>query len=221
LLESEDNIQWLEVNKEKRLCTKNLVKGNKVYGEQIIYSDSIEYRVWDPFRSKLAASIINGLMIMPIKRGVSILYLGASTGTTVSHISDIIDKEGVIFAVESSVRVARELLENVAKQRENIIPIIEDARKGLYYSIFGRVDIIYCDIAQPDQTEIAIMNCKNYLKHGGYLMLVIKSRSIDVTKKPKEVIDEEIAKLKEFSVLEVINLEPFDKDHAFVLARYH
>jgi fibrillarin-like pre-rRNA processing protein len=211
----------LEVNKEKRLCTKNLVKGNKVYGEQIIYSDSIEYRVWDPFRSKLAASIINGLMIMPIKRGASILYLGASTGTTVSHISDIIDKEGVIFAVESSVRVARELLENVAKQRENIIPIIEDARKGLYYSIFGRVDIIYCDIAQPDQTEIAIMNCKNHLKHGGYLMLVIKSRSIDVTKKPKEVIDEEIAKLKEFSVLEVINLEPFDKDHAFVLARYH
>ncbi len=221
MLESEDNIQWLEVNNEKRLCTKNLVKGSRVYGEQIIYSKNIEYRVWDPFRSKLAASIINGLKLMPLKRGISILYLGASTGTTVSHISDIIDKEGVIFAVESSVRVARELLENVAKQRENIIPIIEDARKGLYYSMFGKVDVIYCDIAQPDQTEIAIMNCKNYLKHNGYLMLVIKSRSIDVTKEPKEVIDEEIAKLKEFSVLEVINLAPFDKDHAFVLARHH
>ncbi len=220
MVESEDNIIWLEVNNERRLCTKNLVKGKRVYGEQIVYSNNIEYRVWDPFRSKLAAAIINGLRVIPIKRGTSILYLGASTGTTVSHISDIIDQEGVIFAIESAVRVARELLENV-KSRDNIIPIIEDARNGLYYSIFGKVDLIYSDIAQPDQTEIAILNCKNYLKHNGYLMLIIKSRSIDVTKEPKQVINEEIAKLKEFSVLDVINLEPFDKDHAFVLAMYH
>ena len=219
MVRSEDNIAWLKINNEQKLCTKNLVKGIQVYGEKLVHNNE-EYRVWDPFRSKLAAAILKGLKNMHIKRDSSILYLGASTGTTVSHISDIAD-QGIVFAVEPAVRVARELLDNVAKPRRNVIPIIEDARKALYYSIFGRVDIIYCDIAQPDQTEIAITNCKNYLRNGGYLMLVIKSRSIDVVKEPKQVIEEEVAKLAEFEVLEVINLEPFDKDHALVVARYH
>ncbi len=219
MVRSEDNIAWLKINNEQKLCTKNLVKGIQVYGERLVHNNE-EYRVWDPFRSKLAAAILKGLKNMHIKRDSSILYLGASTGTTVSHISDIAD-QGIVFAVEPAVRVARELLDNVAKPRRNVIPIIEDARKALYYSIFGRVDIIYCDIAQPDQTEIAITNCKNYLRNGGYLMLVIKSRSIDVVKEPKQVIEEEVAKLAEFEVLEVINLEPFDKDHALVVARYH
>ncbi|MEM2856040.1 MAG: fibrillarin-like rRNA/tRNA 2'-O-methyltransferase [Candidatus Nitrosocaldaceae archaeon] len=218
MIRREDNIAWLYINGEERLCTRNLAKGG-VYGERIIVYEGEEYRVWDPFRSKLAAIIIKGLKNMPIKRGTSVLYLGASTGTTVSHISDIVE-DGIVFAVEPAVRVARELLEKVVKKRKNVIPIIEDARKALYHSIFGKVDVVYCDIAQPDQTEIALMNCKNYLKEEGYLMLVIKSRSIDVTKEPKDVINEEISKLRMFEISESINLEPFDKDHAMVIARY-
>lgn len=217
---SEDRIAWIKINNEEKLCTLNLTKGIQVYGEKLIIHNNEEYRVWDPFRSKLAAAIYKGLKDMPIRRDSHVLYLGASTGTTISHISDIVD-QGIIFAVEPAVRVARELLDNVVKRRYNVIPIIEDARKALYYSTFGKVDIIYCDIAQPDQTEIALANCKNHLKDDGYLMLVIKSRSIDVVKEPKQVIEEEVAKLIEFDVLEVINLEPFDKDHAIVLARYH
>ncbi|GIU70734.1 MAG: fibrillarin [Candidatus Nitrosocaldaceae archaeon] len=219
MVRSEDNILWLRIDKEDKLCTKNLARGIQVYGEKLIIHDDNEYRVWDPFRSKLAAAIIKGLRNMPIKKSSNVLYLGASTGTTVSHVSDIIE-DGIIFAVEPAVRVARELLDKVAKPRKNVIPIIEDARKALYYSTFGKVDVVYCDIAQPDQTEIAITNCNNYLKENGYLMLVIKSRSIDVVKEPKQVIEEEIAKLREFKVLEVINLEPFDKDHAIVIAKY-
>ena len=217
---SEDNIIFLTINNEEKLCTKNLAKGIQVYGEKLVVHNNEEYRVWDPFRSKLAAAILKGLKIMPITKTSNILYLGASTGTTVSHISDIVE-DGIIFAIEPAVRVARELLDNVAKHRYNVIPIIEDARKALYYSTFGKVDVVYCDIAQPDQTEIAITNCKNYLRDKGYLMLVIKSRSIDVVKEPKQVIEEEVAKLNEFEILDVINLEPFDKDHAIVVARYH
>jgi len=219
----EDSIRWLEIDGERRICTENLSKGVQVYGERLIKIRDTEYRVWDPFRSKLAVAIIKDLKYLPIKYGSKVLYLGASTGTTVSHVSDIVGTSGLVFAVESASRVARELIERVAVHRSNVIPIIEDARKpNAYFSISGKADVVYCDIAQPDQTEIAIANCRTHLKSNGYLMLVVKTRSIDVTKEPKDVVSEEVAKLQanNFDVEQVINLHPFDKDHAMVLARY-
>jgi fibrillarin-like pre-rRNA processing protein len=215
-------LRKVSIDGEERLCTRNLAKGIQVYGEQLVSIDGVEYRVWDPFRSKLAAAILKGLSRLPINADSKILYLGASTGTTVSHISDIVCN-GVIYAVEHSPRVARELIERVAKHRGNVIPIVEDARRyESYFGIAGKVDLVYCDIAQQDQTEIALANCKAYLKHGGYLMLIVKSRSIDVTKEPESIVKAEVNKLKSngFSVEQIIYLEPFDKDHALVLARY-
>jgi fibrillarin-like pre-rRNA processing protein len=219
-----DGYIWININGEKQLATLNLVKGNNVYGEKLILYKKEEYRLWDAFRSKLAASLLKGLQDFPIKKGLKILYLGASTGTTISHISDIIGDSGVIFAIESSMRVARELIENVADKRENIIPIIEDARKpNLYFSTYGEVDIVYCDIAQPDQTDIAINNCYRYLKDQGKILLVIKTRSIDVTQDPKQVILHESEKLQNnnFTIEQILTLDPYDKDHGLIQATYN
>lgn len=216
------NFYWIRVDGEEKLATENLVIGNQVYKEKLVKKKDVEYRLWDPFRSKLAASIMNGLEIFPITDKSNILYLGVSTGTTISHISDIVGPRGRIFGVEHSSRVARDFLDRVASHRPNIIPIIQDARQPKqYFSIYGKVDIVYVDIAQPDQTEIAIANCKLYLKTGGYLFLVIKTRSIDVTKNPKKIIDGEIKKLEQhFEINQVIDLYPYDKDHAMVIAKY-
>ncbi len=215
-------LKRVTIDREERLCTRNLVKGIQVYGERLVNIDGVEYRVWDPFRSKLAAAIIKGLSHLPIDEDSKVLYLGASTGTTVSHISDLACN-GVVYAVEHAPRVARELIERVAKHRSNVIPIVEDARSyDSYYGIVGKVDLLYCDIAQQDQTDIAVANAKAYLKHGGYLMLVVKARSIDVTKEPESIVKAEVSKLKYngFSIEQLVYLEPFDKDHALVLARY-
>src|ERR687890_151739 len=119
------------IGKEKHLATQNLIIGNSVYGEKIIKHEDIEYRLWDPFRSKLAGAILKGLRENPIKESSKVLYLGGSTGTTVSHVSDIVGNNGIVFPVEPSVRVARELLENVSSKRNNIIPILSDARNYL------------------------------------------------------------------------------------------
>ena len=207
----------------KFLATQNLIDGNSVYGEKIIKFDDIEYRLWDPFRSKLAGAIMKGLKENPIKESSRVLYLGASTGTTVSHVSDIIGNNGIIFPVEPSVRVARELLENVCSKRKNIIPILSDARNYLkYYGYFGIVDVVYSDIAQPDQTMIAIDNCKSYLKDNGDLLIIIKTRSIDVLTDPKIVTQNEAKKLEDnnFTIIQIINLEPFEKDHALIHAKF-
>ena len=205
---------------EKKLATENLIPKNQVYNEKLVKIKGTEYRIWNPFRSKLAATIMNGLKDFPFMQKSSVLYLGVSTGTTISHISDIVGQNGVIFGVEHTSRVARDFLDRVASHRKNIIPIIQDARKPQeYFSVFKKVDVVYVDIAQPDQTDIAIDNCKMYLKSNGYLFLVIKTRSIDVTKDPKKVISNEIKKLETlFEIKQIINLQPYDKDHAIVIA---
>ena len=214
---------WIRVEGQKQLATPNLVAGESIYGEKLVKQSNQEYRVWDPFRSKLAAALKNGLSANTIRPGTTILYLGASTGTTVSHVSDIVGNTGLVFAVELASRVGRELLENVARKRKNVVPILEDARRpNSYFSIFGRVDVLYCDIAQQDQTEIAIQNSQSFLKAGGSIFLIVKTRSIDVIANPKLVIRDQVKKLEDngFSVEQVINLEPFDKDHAIIRATY-
>ena len=213
---------WIKSEGQNKLATENLVIGNQVYNEKLVLKKGIEYRLWDPFRSKLAASIMNGLEIFPFKEKSSVLYLGASTGTTVSHVSDIVGPQGIVFGVEHASRVARDFLDRVASHRKNIIPIMQDARQPQqYFSVYTKVDVVYVDIAQPDQTDIAIANCKMFLKNNGYLFLVIKTRSIDVTQAPKKIIENEKNKLKNnFEIIQVIDLSPYDKDHAMVIARY-
>jgi len=222
LEEDNQSFFWIKSEGQEKLATENMVPGNQVYKEKLIIKRNVEYRLWEPFRSKLAASIMNELDYFPFENKTKVLYLGASTGTTVSHISDIVGSNGIVFAVEHASRVARDFLDRVASFRSNIIPILQDARKPKeYFSVFGKVDVVYVDIAQPDQTKIAIENCEMFLKKGGYFFLVIKTRSIDVTKDPKRIVTEEIEKLKtKFEVLQSIDLHPYDKDHAMVIAKY-
>ena len=219
---AEGNIFWIKIDGEKKLATLNLVPGNQVYREKLVKINDEEFRAWDPFRSKLAAAIMNGLAILPIVRKSRVLYLGVSTGTTASHVSDIVGPSGIVFSVEHTSRVARDFLDRVASYRSNIVPILLDARNPKeYFSVYGIVDVVYVDIAQPDQTEIAILNCKTYLKKEGYLMLVIKTRSIDVTKEPQEIVRNEIKKLREnFEIIQEINLEPYEKDHSIIIAKF-
>ncbi|MGI0073963.1 MAG: fibrillarin-like rRNA/tRNA 2'-O-methyltransferase [Nitrosotalea sp.] len=219
---AEGNIFWVKIDGEKKLATLNLVPGNQVYREKLVKINDEEFRAWDPFRSKLAAAIMNGLAILPIVRKSRVLYLGVSTGTTASHVSDIVGPSGIVFSVEHTSRVAREFLDRVASYRSNIVPILLDARNPKeYFSVYGTVDVVYVDIAQPDQTEIAILNCKTYLKKGGYMILVIKTRSIDVTKDPSEIVRNEIKKLQEnFEIIQEINLEPYEKDHSIIIAKF-
>ena len=208
-----------EKNGRVALLTRNLVPGKRVYNEELIQRDEVEYRTWDPFRSKLAAAILKGLPEDVIKEGDRVLYLGASTGTTASHISDLVGPTGLVIGVEFAPRVAREFVEHVARERRNVIPFVADARDPSRYSI-TEVDVVYCDIAQPDQTEIAITNCSGLLRKNGRLLLTVKARSINVLKDPERVFEEERQKLEKagFRVELIVDLKPFEKDHALVSA---
>jgi len=206
-----------------RLATKNLVPGHRVYGERLFKYENVEYREWNAFRSKLAGALMNGLVEQPISEGDRILYLGVASGTTASHVSDIVGLKGRIYGLDIAPRVLRELI-MVAEVRKNLFPILGDARKPQEYRhVVETVDGIYADIAQPEQAAIVADNANMFLRNDGYLLMAIKARSIDVTKEPSEIYRREVNVLKErgFEIVDVVHLEPYDKDHAMIYARFH
>jgi len=220
---------FIAKGKEDALVTKNMAPGESVYGEKRISVEDpaeegkkIEYRVWNPFRSKIAAAVLGGVDNIWIKPGSKVLYLGAASGTSVSHVSDIIGPTGVVYAVEFSHRPGRDLI-NMAKKRTNVVPIVEDARMPLKYRMLvGMVDVIFADVAQPDQSRIVALNASYFLKVGGHFVISIKASCVDSTAAPEAVFASEVNKLKKdnFKPQEQVTLEPYERDHAVVIGTY-
>ena len=203
-----------------KLYSKNLVPGNKVYGEKLITFKGEEYREWDPYRSKLAAMILEKPSVDFLSSELKCLYLGASSGTTISHLSDIVYK-GIIYGVEFAERSMRQLIQNT-NNRENIVPILEDANFPEKYanSVFTNIDIVYQDIAQPNQAQIAIANCSYYLKDNGTLILAIKSQSIDSVQKPEKIFIQEKKILEKagYKISESFNIHKYAANHIILIA---
>ncbi|RYP55911.1 hypothetical protein DL769_010022 [Monosporascus sp. CRB-8-3] len=224
--------------KEDHLLTRSIAPGIEVYGEKRVSVDSttkdadgapvttkVEYRVWNPFRSKLAAGIIGGIDNIYMKPGSKasiVLYLGAASGTSVSHVADIVGPTGNVYAVEFSHRSGRDLV-NMAQNRTNVIPIVDDARHPLRYRMLvPMVDCIFADVAQPDQARIVALNAHMFLKVGGGVVISIKANCIDSTAAPEAVFAQEVQKLKAERIKpqEQLTLEPYERDHALVVGQY-
>ncbi len=204
----------------RRIYTVNLTPGKAVYDEKLIRGKNVECREWNPRKSKLAAAILKGCQNIFIKKGSVVLYLGSATGTTVSHVSDIVGREGFIFALDFAPIVMRQLV-FICKERNNIAPILADANKPLeYVDKVSQVDVIYQDIAQKNQIEIFIKNIELFLKDSGYALLAVKARSIDVAKNPK-IIFKEIKKELEKNLIIIDNriLDPFQRDHCMFICK--
>jgi len=214
--------------KDDAIATKNLNPGESVYNEKRVSIEDkengtkTEYRVWNPFRSKIASAVIGGIGNIYMKPGSKVLYLGGASGTTVSHVADLVGPTGCVFAVEFSKRSGRDLV-NMAKKRTNVIPIIEDARHPQKYRmLMPMVDVIFADVAQPDQARILGLNASMFVKNRGHFVISIKASCVDSTKAPEVVFASEIEALKKekFRPVEKISLEPYERDHIVVSGMY-
>ncbi|MFO7677632.1 MAG: fibrillarin-like rRNA/tRNA 2'-O-methyltransferase [Thermoplasmatota archaeon] len=188
-----------------------------VYNERIICFKGKHYRSWNPYRSKLAAALLKKLSF-PLTNSSTVLYLGAATGTTVSHVSDMV-QQGTIFAIENSPLATRKLLE-LCKHRRNIIPICEDANHPERYKFLLplSVDIVYQDISQRNQAEIFSENISAFLKPGGTAIIMVKARSIDISLPPGKVYEHVKENLIEhkLTITDSISLSPYEKDHSAI-----
>ncbi|MBS3748736.1 MAG: fibrillarin-like rRNA/tRNA 2'-O-methyltransferase [Candidatus Thermoplasmatota archaeon] len=211
------------IRKRNKLFTRNpeQCNGISVYGEQLKTINGSQYRSWNPYRSKLAAALLKKKFTLSLPENSTVLYLGAATGTTVSHLSDLISN-GTIYAVEHSPISMKKLL-SVVEPRQNIIPLFEDANHpDRYFSIVPQVDLVYQDISQRNQSDIFIRNMNMYLKPGGTGIIMVKARSIDVSLPPKKayrIVEHELRD-QDVTIHQSFSLSPFEKDHAaFVLQK--
>jgi fibrillarin-like pre-rRNA processing protein len=209
------------IHKENdNLYTLNAVNGEKVYGEGLYQREGKEYRAWHGKRSKAAAAILNNIDLS-IQHTDEVLYLGAASGTTVSHFSDILTK-GFIYGIEYSNTVIRDLI-NLAEKRDNIAPILGDARNPEEYSdlVDGKVDIVFQDISQSDQPEIFIKNAEKYLKENGTGLFAVKAHSISTSKNEEKIFKDVKQKIRQkFEILNQTKLKPYEKNHLFLKMRY-
>ncbi|RQG91691.1 fibrillarin-like rRNA/tRNA 2'-O-methyltransferase [Natrarchaeobius halalkaliphilus] len=191
-----------------RLATR----GEAVYGEP---TDG-EWRAWNPDRSKLGAMFELG-METGLRGDETVLYLGAASGTTVSHVADF---AGPTYAVEFAARPARDLLD-AAASRPRLFPLLADARKPATYAhvVEADVDAIVQDVATRGQARVALEN-RRFLADDGRLLLAVKARSEDVTRDPEDVFTDVETELDEgYEILERRRLEPYHADHLAVVAR--
>jgi len=207
-------------SEENKIYTKNLLPGKRVYGERLVKIDGAEYREWDAHRSKYCAALKSGLTKSIFFSGATVLYLGSAEGTTVSHVSDIVGEEGAIFCVDIS-EIAMKKLAALAEERQNLFPIISDAQITKNYEEYfeKKADTMFQDISQRNQADIFVRNAP-LLKKGAFGAIAIKTKSISQAKEKADVLSGEIKILeKEFEILQVVNLEPFEKHHYLVLVK--
>lgn len=193
--------------------------GKPVYGENFVEESGTVFRRWEASRSKAGAAVQNGVEL-GIEPENLVLYLGAASGTTVSHFSDIL-AEGFVFAVEYSDTVIRDLVK-VSEERENIAPILGNARNPEQYEdLVEEVDALFQDISQKDQADIFLKNAEKYLKEDGLGLIAIKAQSISSSRDPEEIFEEVKEKLsEEFDFVQETRLEPYETDHLFLKMRF-
>jgi fibrillarin-like pre-rRNA processing protein len=189
----------------EHIYTRNAAPGEQVYGEPLVELEGVEYRRWVPSRSKLAAAVENSADL-GLRQDSEVVYLGAASGTTVSHVSDIVS-DGFVTAVEFSKDVARDLLD-VAEARENIAP-------AEYQSFVKEPDVLVQDVSQRDQVEIFERNAERLFDSGRGL-LVVKAGAIDSSAEPEEVfeqVEDEIS----VEVEDFVDLSPFYTDQRLLI----
>ena len=204
----------------KRLFTKSIAPGDAPFDERIMRDQGEEYREFDPTRSKLAATIMKGSTNVGIRKNDVVLYLGVSHGYTASYVSDMVGKGGLIFGIDPAPRVIRDLV-FLTRQRPNIVPILANANHPEEY--VGRVclaDVVYQDVSQKNQAEIFLKNCKIFLKKGGYGLLAVKARSINIKQNSKQIFND-VRKIveAELTVIDFRILDPLEKDHCMIIVK--
>jgi len=200
-----------------RLYTLNNSPGWRLRGQPLLQIDGREYRSWNPYSSKLAAYIMSGGRELHFTDG-NILYLGASHGTTVSHLADI--SEGIIYAVEISPP-SYSALKRVAANHTNIVPVLGDASRPDEYALYVEdVRTIIQDIARQDMDAIFLKNAALF-EGASFLYLSIKTASIDSTRSPHEIaayVREKIEGRLQCSC-ELTDISKYEKGHWMLFIR--
>ncbi|KAL8150026.1 hypothetical protein AgCh_006875 [Apium graveolens] len=211
---------FIAKGKENFICTRNLVPGEALHGEELLYIQNedkitVEYRVWNPLKSKLGAAILCGLKNITAKPGSRVLYLGDVCETTVSHLSDLVGSDGVVYVVGFS-----DFVVNMVDKRPNVITIFEKpSNHWKYRMVVSMVDAIFADIVHPQQVNWFISNAQYYLRAGGHYMISTRAINVDLTGQGKDLFATHPGQM-EFSPTELVMLEPIMREYVMLVGDF-
>ena len=234
----ETRIFQIQIGNEEQLATKNIVEGTKTHKEKIVIVNDEEFLEWNPYKSKLAAAIRNGLQILPIIKNSKVVCINPLEESTILHISNIVGSKGSVFVIDVD-KNKKSFLNKLVNTHKNIIPIYDTVDElSFSSSITGKVDALYVDIPESEQIETIVEKYGSLLKNEGFLMLIAK-------KDDNAIIENDIAgwmaeqraglnkireittKLKsQFEIIQEINLginyaaKPYHKFYTFILAQF-
>jgi fibrillarin-like pre-rRNA processing protein len=216
-----ERLRWRRFPDRAEVWTVALGEPPEVYGESISTDGTATLRRWDPTRSKLAAALLREWDGEIPRERTRWLYLGAATGTTASHVADLVGPAGVVYAVERSPRPFVKLL-RLAERYPNLYPVLADARDpSSYLEWVGPVDGLYADIAQPDQVEIAIANADRFLRENGQILLALKTASMGRERSPRaHLAAAEAVLASRLPISDTVGLEPFHRQHFLIGGRF-
>jgi len=208
----------LQRSDRTELWTETVGQEPPVYGERWTESDGRPYRSFEPARSKLSAAIVKEWSGPVPAPGEGWLYLGAASGTTASHVADLVGPTGRVYAVERSLRPFSRLL-SLAERWPNLLPILGDAREPTTYgALVPPVQGVYADIAQADQVEIVLSNAELFLEgSAGFVLIALKTASMGRDATAVQHVrraEEELAQLIDLEPS--VRLDPFHRGHYFL-----
>ncbi len=208
----------LQRSDRTELWTETVGSEPPVYGERWTESDGRPYRSFDPARSKLSAAIVKEWSGPVPAPGEGWLYLGAASGTTASHVADLVGPTGRVYAVERSLRPFSRLLA-LSERWPNLLPILGDARDPTSYGgLVPPVHGVYADIAQADQVEIALSNASLFLEGStGVVLMALKTASMGrEATAVQHVRGAEVEFAQLLDLEPSVRLDPFHRGHYFI-----
>ena len=125
-----------------------------------------QYRNWNPSYSKLAAALFNGLEIFPFKSDSKIFYSDNSSTTTLNHLLDIVDSNGIIYLQKNNSAKIKNLKNIVIVDQEKIATLSSNGLKESF-------DVIYLDIITNGNLRTQILNHEKTLKNSGFLIIIL------------------------------------------------
>ncbi|KAK1367875.1 hypothetical protein POM88_033967 [Heracleum sosnowskyi] len=188
---------------------------------------AVEYRVWNPPVSKLAAAILSGLTNIWLKPGSRVLYLGDVCGITVLQLSDLVGSDGLVY-----VRGLSDDIANTVEERSNVIAISagNDVFLKDYRMVVGMVDVILGDIVYPEkdgchlQVNYIAANARSYLKTGGHYLISIRPKNDKLTSQVKDPFaDHNFLSFDirmQFKSNDLVMLEPIGSGHAMAVGGF-
>ncbi|KAL6573978.1 hypothetical protein OROHE_001520 [Orobanche hederae] len=204
-----------KLKKKDIICTKNLVYREALHSEDLICVENenvteVEYRVWDPRNSKLAAAITCGVTDMWIKPGSRVLYLGDVCGITVFQLSDLVGSVGLVYVVGMCDDIV-----NMANKRSNVVRIFGNPHLySTYRMVVGMVDVIFADMASSHEVNDVVLNAGFYLKTGGHYMIATQESNTNINVHDLFAHRHE---RREFKQIELIRLEPTEGAYVMVV----